>query len=299
MPSLSDYSPYDLVLVDSMNMAGRMDWIDLSFGGHSTGMLYGFAKFILDTKTRWPGARIVFLWEGANQWRRRKYSFYKSNRKSKGDPEAFFSRVNTVRSFLRHLPVEQATLEGFEADDLAAWFVNEEPGRVLLVSKDQDWWQFVTRDGVDVQYGNRVKDRSTIQSELGFPPENMGLYKAMKGDQSDNIPGVARFPTKLAVEIANAGYPAPEWGLFDYAVEYCRSSGNDNWANKLLKERDVFDGNIELTGVNLDLIDPSKIEWVHGRPDETAVINALLRNGMENLATQYQEEWKFVGQRDY
>jgi len=299
MPSLSDHSPYSLILVDSMNMAGRMDWIDLSFDGHRTGMLYGFAKFVLETKVKWPGARIIFLWEGSNQWRRRKYPFYKAKRNRGGDPGAFFSRVNAVRKFLTHLPVDQATVEGFEADDLAGWFVNSEPGRILLVSKDQDWWQFVTRDNVEVQYANQLKTRKDITADLGYAPETMGVYKALKGDASDNIPGVERFPSKLARMIAvhtarNGGGPQE---VVDAAVAYCEETGNHNWARRLDNSLDVVTANMELTVCDPSHIDPSDIEWVEGRPDETAAINALLRNGMENLSERYQKEWELVGRK--
>lgn len=302
MPSLSNHSPYSLILVDSMNMAGRMDWIDLSFDGHQTGMLYGFAKFVLETKIKWPGARIIFLWEGSNQWRRRKYPFYKANRvkRNRGNaPGEFFSRINAVRKFLTHLPVDQATADGFEADDLAGWFVHSDPGRILLVSKDQDWWQFVIRDNVEVQYANQLKTRKDIISALGYAPEIMGVYKAIKGDVSDNIPGVDRFPSKLARMIAvhttqNGGGPQ---GVVDAAVAYCEETGNHNWARKLEKSLDVVTVNMELTICDPTHIDPANIEWVEGRPDETAAINVLLRNGMENLAGRYQEEWNLVGRK--
>lgn len=285
MPSLSRFEPYDLILVDAMNMMARMDWMDLSHNGRPTGMLYGTMKWVYQSRKEMPSAKIIFLWEGDNSWRKEKYPHYKGNRRRNrdaGETARFFDRVEEVKQALRYAGVWQVSHTRSEADDLAGYFVDTRPEQhILMVSKDRDWWQFV-RERVDVQYGNRVLTLEDVQKELKFDPWKLPLYKSLRGDPSDNIPAIPRFPTKLA-EFAVAKADS-----YDSLLEVIRSK-ESAWAAKLEAHKWQFDQNYELVCYNDDLIREIELDIVEPEPDLLKLSNILIRQGMDSMSALMEE----------
>lgn len=289
MKSLLDQLKYDLIVVDSMNLAHRAHYgmKALSHNGKPTGMLYGIGKLIDDMQRLYPGAKIVFLWEGLNSKRESIFSDYKGNRKAK-DTE-FGNALAQIPRLLSVAGVDQMYHIGLEADDMAGYLVEnlEDSERALLVSMDEDWFQYLRPDQVDLQRKrNVIETYSDIRSKLGFPPERMGIYKILKGDKSDNITGIYRLPSPIAKALAIrcADYREiqtfplvklnPKWERWQKAIR-------DQWD-------DVIERNARLILWNEDWIREDDIVLMKGEYDPEALQKILLFHGMENLAKSFE-----------
>lgn len=270
---------FDLILIDGMNLAARSDWIDLSYEGEPVGMFYGFFRQVLDLRRRYSGD-IVVLWEGGRSWRKAKYPFYKANRnrRSESDNKKFYGRVDTLRDHLVLAGVHQRWCEGFEADDLAGYYVNlGETDRVLAVSKDQDWWQFLSFPGVRVLYSKSLMDPSMAASELGFPVDKFVLWKIVTGDKSDNVQGIPRFPRKIAREMVEA------CDRYEEFVPWLVEHGHTSWAEKVRKSEWVLRQNADLLCIDGRGVDPAMIEETPGEYDEVGLSNIFHRYSMDSL----------------
>jgi DNA polymerase I len=273
---------YNVILVDAMNVSAihfhskKM----LSYRGKPTGMLYGVMRQVKSLQDLYPGVPIFFLWEGRKSRRKASEPSYKNNRHWKRD-QGFVDSIDDVHRALSLAGIRQVNHEGLEADDLAGYY-SKRLRPCLLVSNDKDWWQFSAPSeasgGVDVMVKNEVFTYDKLTSRLGYPPSKIPLMKLLKGDSSDNIPGIPRFPSKLALQVVKASEEAgqlfsatdllsPRWGkvMLDNKAQLSKSVSlivyHDNWVNES-HVRDV----------------------VPARRDPKALVKFLLSRGIKSLA---------------
>lgn len=283
----SEIFGFSQVLVDGMNLAARMDYMDLSSDGKKTGMLYGTFRQILSLKKKHPGCTIRFLWEGGKSWRQEKYPFYKANRAKRRieeDSRRFFERVEELQRYLPLAGVYQYRLPGFEGDDLAAYFtIAYKDQNTLLVSKDQDWWQLMRFDGVRVLYSKSILGPFEAEKELGFPVEKLVLYKTLTGDRSDGIQGISRFPHKIAAEMVC------DCDHVDEFVGWLDSHGHSNWARKVEKHGWLLRQNEDLLLLDGRGVDARQIEFTDGEWDDIGLSNLFHRFSMDSLVSMLDE----------
>lgn len=195
---------YDAILIDSMNLIIQEYHAKsiLSYNGKKTGALFGVLKKILSLRKMYPRAKIVFLWEGYNSPRKQLSPLYKANRNRQESD--FFESLSTTRRAISLIGVEEWTHIGAEADDLVSYYLQKFPvEKVLLLTTDHDWFQFVNEAGsVDVMMKGNIYTYNDLQKLIGFPPNKITVYKILTGDESDNIRGIERFPHQLAIRIA-------------------------------------------------------------------------------------------------
>lgn len=148
-----------------------------------------------------PGTTLSSaLWDSKAKWRYALWPEYKGKRDN--TPEKAVSRreykrqVPLIRKAFSLIGLQQMFADGDEADDLAAAIVhNRKPGeKILLVSGDHDWLQLVNEDvdWYDPRVDGLFVDTSNFEEVTGYA--NTVLFsqsKALEGDGSDNIPGVA------------------------------------------------------------------------------------------------------------
>jgi len=114
---------------------------------------------------------------------------YKAGRSKPADIQEMFDQEVKLIEILESLGVRSLYPKVLEADDICAWLAKELSGRSVVVSVDQDLLQLVSPT-VSVY---NLKDLITVENfeeKRGVTPEQFVLYKAIKGDQSDNIPGI-------------------------------------------------------------------------------------------------------------
>jgi len=178
----------------------------------STGMLvtgiFGFFNIVLrgmqDLK---PDYAIVSFDLGKPAFRFAAYPDYKAGRPSM--PDDLRAQFPIVRELVNMMGMPIIELEGYEADDVIGSLAVQSSAAgvdVYIVSGDLDGLQlvdehirlFTTRMGVA---NTVVYDEARVQERYGLRPDQMLDYKALKGDTSDNLPGVPGVGEKTAVSL--------------------------------------------------------------------------------------------------
>jgi DNA polymerase-1 len=121
-------------------------------------------------------------------------------------------QFDMIRSLLSSLAIPVITSEGYEADDVLATLATEARDRghpVIIVTGDRDSYQLVEDPYVRVLYNRRgvsdyaLYDEAGIHERTGVPPEKYPLLAALRGDPSDNLPGVPGVGEKTAAKLVN------------------------------------------------------------------------------------------------
>jgi len=178
--------------------------------GQVTNAVYGFTamliKLLADER---PQGVVVCFDKGVPQFRVDRYAEYKAGRAA--TPDLFKQQLPLIGEVLETLRVPAVELEGYEADDLLATLTKharEEEFEVIIVTGDRDILQLV-RDGVSVIMTRRGisdvirYDAPTVLERYGIPPEKWTDFVALKGETSDNLPGVPGIGDKTAAQLIN------------------------------------------------------------------------------------------------
>ncbi len=170
--------------------------------------VFGFLQIVLrgmaDVK---PDYAILSFDVGKPQFRFDAYPEYKQGRPSM--PDDLRTQFPIVREIAQLMGISIVELEGFEADDVIGTLVQKAKAQdvdTMIVSGDLDGLQLVndhvrlltTRMGVAATV---IYDEARVMERYGLRPDQMLDYKALKGDTSDNIPGVPGVGEKTAVQL--------------------------------------------------------------------------------------------------
>jgi DNA polymerase-1 len=201
-----------IILLDGHSLAFRAFYALpdtlITSSGQVTNAVYGFTsmliKLLADER---PQAVIVCFDKGAPQFRLDRYRAYKAGRAE--TPDLFRQQLPLIREVLQALRIPIVELEGYEADDLLATLTTKCRGEgceVIVVTGDRDILQLVgngvsvimTRRGITdvIRY-----DRATVVERYGVTPEQWLDFVALKGEPSDNLPGVPGVGDKTAAQL--------------------------------------------------------------------------------------------------
>jgi DNA polymerase-1 len=176
--------------------------------GQVTNAAYGFTsmliKLMADEK---PDGVAVCFDRGRPAFRHERYPEYKANRRE--TPDLFSQQLPLIRDVLNVMKVPIIELEGFEADDLLATLAKQaekEGDEVVIVSGDRDVLQLV-RDCVTVMMTRRGisdiarYDTDAVVEKYAVTPTQWTDFVALKGESSDNLPGVPGIGDKTAAQL--------------------------------------------------------------------------------------------------
>ncbi len=134
---------------------------------------------------------------------------YKANRAE--TPALLGPQFDLVHAVLDALGITRVVVDGYEADDVLATLATKgrDAGqRVVVVSGDRDTFQLVEDPSIAVLYTRRglsdtvLYDEAGIEERYGVPPQRYPLLAALRGDPSDNLPGVPGVGEKTAARLA-------------------------------------------------------------------------------------------------
>lgn len=180
---------------------------------------YNFIRALSEwTRKTWAGTVIVCWDDGIPVRRRELCPTYKTNRSKTKDParyEDFTRNREFLRSILSDFAVRSISVPGMEADDLIYGLCTASAGRVAIMSGDMDLSQLVS-DKVTLYRPNKPKiDSDSIKDVVlnedynihPRTPQDVVLFKALRGDPSDNIKPVIkpRVTCKLWEEVCRIG----------------------------------------------------------------------------------------------
>ncbi len=178
--------------------------------GLYTHAIFGFLNILEKVeKEEQPEAVCVAFDLHGPTFRHLKYDGYKANRH--GMPEELAMQMPVMKQVLRAMNIPIYECQGWEADDIIGTvgkICGNNDWECVIVTGDRDSLQLID-DHVHVklviskpgQTTATLYDRETFRQEYGFEPERMVDLKALMGDSSDNIPGVAGVGPKTATEL--------------------------------------------------------------------------------------------------
>ncbi len=138
-------------------------------------------------------------------------SDYKAGRSA--TPDILLPQFDMIRDFLRDLAIPVLEIEGFEADDVLATLATRSRDRqddVIVVTGDRDCFQLVEDPHVKVLYNRRgvsdysLYDEAGIVERTGVTPNLYPVLASLRGDPSDNLPGVPGVGEKTAAKLVCA-----------------------------------------------------------------------------------------------
>ncbi len=180
----------------------------MTSSGQVTNAVYGFTSMLIKllADERPDGVAVCFD-KGRPAFRYERYEDYKANRREQ--PDILREQWPLVREVLQTMRIPVIELEGYEADDLLATLARQsrEIGDdIVIVSGDRDVLQLVG-EGVSVMMTRRGisdiarYDRDGVIAKYGVSPEQWTDFVALKGETSDNLPGVPGIGDKTAAKL--------------------------------------------------------------------------------------------------
>jgi DNA polymerase-1 len=240
--------------------------------GQVTNAAYGFTSMLIKLLTEEkPDLIAVAFDKGRPTVRLEKYADYKAGRAE--TPDEFREQLGLIREVLETLRIPIVEVEGHEADDaiatLALRAVNAGM-EAVVVTADRDFFQLV-RPGIRVMFNRKGisdivwYDEDAVEKRFGLPPERYLDYVALKGDPSDNIPGIPGVGEKTASRLVQ------DYGTAEAVVHHAEDL-SPKLRQGVLDAADDIPRNKEVARLETDLdleIDPSGC--VMGEWDEDAI----------------------------
>ncbi len=179
--------------------------------GISTNAVLGFTSMLINlARDHRPDGMCVTFDLPEPTFRHKMVDTYKANRDK--TPDTLIEQMGWVRKVVQALRIPIAELPGFEADDVIATLATRAAGDghdVLIVTGDRDSYQLVEDPHIKVVYNKRgvsdyaLYDEAGILERTGVRPEQYVQYAALRGDPSDNLPGVPGVGEKTAAKLIN------------------------------------------------------------------------------------------------
>lgn len=204
--------------------------------GTSVGGVYGFTAMALELMNRYQPDYVAVAWDKSKtniRSRKKIYPQYKAGRKPA--PPDFYAQIPILRELLSDLGWPLYEADDFEADDIIGTLANQADrhGKIntLMISSDLDMLQIVDhntrlyalkRGFTDIE----EFDVPALEKKYGIKKEHFLDLKALKGDSSDNIPGVPGIGEKTAVALLQ------EYGSLDNIFDNINDI-KPAWAKKL------------------------------------------------------------------
>lgn len=175
--------------------------------GQTTNAVYGFTAMLINLLRDEQPTHVAAAFDVSRQtFRVEKYPEYKANRLT--TPDDFRGQVELTKDVLGALGIPVMAVEGYEADDVIATLAGQavpQGYRVLIVTGDRDALQLVN-DDVTVLYPRKgVSDLTrftpeTVEAKYGLTPAQYPDFAALRGDPSDNLPGIPGVGEKTATK---------------------------------------------------------------------------------------------------
>jgi DNA polymerase I len=179
--------------------------------GVPTNAIFGFASMLVKIITEYGVQPTVVAWDAGTSGRTEVYPEYKSQRRSR--PDLLKQQWPAMEPLVEAFGYSNVRVEGFEADDVIASIAEralraEPPVPVMIVTGDRDAFQLIDGEGIVKVMATargitdtKIYDRQAVIDRYGIAPESIPDFYGLKGDTSDNIPGIPGIGDKTASEL--------------------------------------------------------------------------------------------------
>jgi DNA polymerase I len=215
----------ELFLIDGNSLAYRAyyalpDSIATS-RGEPTNAIFGFASMLVKILTEYGPKATIVVWDAGMSGREVQYEPYKAERKPR--PDLLREQWPHFEPLVEAFGYINVRVEGFEADDVIASLAEQAKQKgidVTVVTGDRDAYQLADDGRVRIMTTSRgitdtrVYDRDGVIERYGIAPELIPDFIGLKGDTSDNIPGVPGIGDKTAAQLLQ------QYGTLESVLEH-------------------------------------------------------------------------------
>ena len=201
-----------IVLIDGFSIAFRAFYALpetlMTSKGTPTNVIHGFLSMLNKISTDYKTEQLIVTWDlPGKTFRNDIYTDYKANRSSA--PDNFNVQVPLLHELLNTFNIPQVSKEGYEADDVLgslSTILNKQNKKVLIVTGDRDTYQLISNK-TKILYTKRgisdvdLVDEKFFFDKFGIKTNQYVEYLALKGDPSDNIPGLPGVGEKTAINL--------------------------------------------------------------------------------------------------
>ena len=209
-------TPRELFLIDGNSLVYRaffaLPETIATSKGFPTNAIFGFASMLVKILTEHGQNPTLVVWDAGMSGRDKVSEEYKAGRRER--PDMLREQWPHLHPLVDAFGYTNVKVDGYEADDVIATLAEQAKAKgipVMVVTGDRDLFQLIG-DGVRVMATSRgitetkVYDREAVIDRYGIPPELVPDFTGLKGDTSDNIPGVPGIGEKTASTLLQ------EWG---------------------------------------------------------------------------------------
>lgn len=229
--------------------------------GIPTNAVFAFANMLNKILLQLKEGDTLFVGfdTGKKTFRHEEDKDYKANRKE--CPEDLKTQMPIVRELLKSLNIHTYEKEGYEADDLCGTYAKqagEEGYNVFIYTSDKDYLQLIdkriTINLIKTGMSNIVIMNDKTMPELyGFEPLQIIDYKGLRGDSSDNLPGIPGIGEKTAVKLIQ------EYGSFEKILEAAPTMKNKVGEN-IVNNQELGKMSYRLATIDIHVDMPFKVE---------------------------------------
>jgi DNA polymerase-1 len=175
--------------------------------GIPTNAVFGFARLLLKILKEIKPDYLAFAFDTKGPtFRHKEFKDYKIKREP--PPEDLIKQIPIVKNMLDCFNIPTYEIEGYEADDIIAYFTKkgeENNLMVTIISGDKDVFQLINENVkvVSVYKEDYIYDEKKVIEKYGIKPEQIPDFLALAGDTTDNIPGVKGIGEKTASSLLN------------------------------------------------------------------------------------------------
>jgi len=205
--------PQELYLIDGNSLAYRAFFAlpesIATSTGFPTNAIFGFASMLVKMLTEHGQQPTVVVWDAGSSGRKEVYAEYKAQRTSR--PDLLKQQWPHLEPLVDAFGYVNVSVPGYEADDVIASIAEkarQEGVPTVIVTGDRDAFQLIGEDGmVKVMATARgitetkLYDRQAVIDRYGIVPELVPDFYGLKGDTSDNIPGIPGIGDKTASDL--------------------------------------------------------------------------------------------------
>lgn len=268
-------------------------------GGTPTNAIYGLTTMLLKVLEEKPDYVAVAFDTPKPTFRHEEYKEYKAHRKA--PPDALIEQQPIARELIRAFNIPVVEVEGFEADDVVGAMAKKAKGRgieTIIVTGDLDTLQLVDND---VRVMTTVKgvsdtvvyDTQAVIDRFGIRPDQMTDFKGLKGDASDNIPGVPGIGDKTAVSLLR------EYGSVENLLQHASELPEGRVKTAIEQNTQLAELSKHLATIVTDL--PVEIvldEYKAREPDYDALRDLFVRLEFKTMLKRLPEVAEAAGKAD-
>jgi DNA polymerase-1 len=275
----------ELFLIDGNSLAYRAFFALPESIATSTGMptnaIFGFASMLVKILTDYGPKATVVVWDAGDTGRREVYADYKAQRTTR--PDLLKEQWPHLEPLVEAFGYRNLRVQGYEADDVIASIVEkarlaEPPIPVMVVTGDRDAYQLVDDGVVKIMTTSRgitdtrVYDRQGVIDRYGIPPELIPDFIGLKGDTSDNIPGVPGIGDKTAAELLQ------RFGTLEDVLGHIDDISGAKRKQNLTEHAEAARLSKQLATIKRDIpIDLDLAEFVASAPDRSQLRDTFRR----------------------